>query len=278
MSQLSQSKLADLKSDLDKREEAISKREKLIEERYSKEAIDVLDGSIVAREVLLEQLGKTKETLEQEISLKRDEKLKLDATIAESRSGMEENRDNLEKTIKSLDSDIKKKHSELAEVKDEIRETKHYRDEQEEKVNQTIQEWNAILVEFRKEADIIQADKIKLSGEIVSLERDKETMTEEAKRVEENLIALKDSYEAKASSYRDMLRKLDTDVSERKKAIDNLVAKYITEEQGFKARESALVMREQAVVVKERELDQKERRLKMNYNIGGLDFNAQVDI
>lgn len=267
-------KVLNAREDLVARENAINKRQKIFDETEAK--LEVLKKQIKAKDDILAARTIDFDTFvvasnEKIASLKAQEetvlkfiKLKQDSLIEVK---------NQETT---LNNSIRLRKTELNEVKSQIKESNDYRDEQGRIVENTIAEWNSILVEFRKEADLIQEEKNKLSKDIIRLEQDKTTLVIEVDKEEAKLEALYDSYEQKVEQYKASLRALDTEVSQKRNELDSVINATNMRLKEVETREKSIKLKEGNINRIASELDQKERRLKMNYGIADIAWEDGV--
>jgi chromosome segregation ATPase len=268
-------KLADLEkraSLLDAREKFISQKEKLLDDSERILKIEVLDKQIEAKEAILNDVQMRIDSLVKTYEHKKagvDEETRL---IGVSVDQMRRKEESLTKVYTQLQHDVGAKRRELNDIKDEITLSKKYAKEQEQVVNKTVNEWNSTLTEFQQEASLIQADKNKISSDIIRLEQEKLSKETELEEVQIKLNSLTEKYEERAASYRKDLKELDNRVSARQDDFDMIEVKNKARLKDVETREKSTRLKEISLMNKERELLQKENRLKMNYELASLNY------
>src|SRR6185312_1121742 len=158
-------------------QEDLEERTRLLEETNRK--IEVLEKQVEAKEKVLDALSLKIDNLNEKYSIRKSDLDREYEDIVDSIRTKQKVYGSLELNNKSIQATIKHSKEELATIRDEIRDAKRYAKEQEEIASNTVSEWNATLVEFRAEADLIQQDKTKLSADIIRLEQTIGTLNKE---------------------------------------------------------------------------------------------------
>jgi chromosome segregation ATPase len=262
------------REDLVARENAINKRQKIFDETEAK--LEVLNKQIKAKDAVLS----AREMDLENFTVKQNEEIEsINAQKSVARQGViaqEKVLTDLKKQETVLLNGIKAKKSELSIIRDQVKETKAYVSEQSKLAEDTISEWNANLVEFRAEADLIQNEKNKLSADIIRLEQDKTTIALEVDKEQTKLESLASAYEDKVEVYKASLRSLDVEVSQKRNELEGVVNATQMKLKEVETREKSVHLKEGNINQRHAELDQKERRLKMNYGIAGIDYEDTI--
>ena len=267
-------KVLNAREDLVSRENALNKRQKVFDEAEAK--IDVLTKQIKAKEDIIASRTIDFDTFVTSAN-ERIESLKVrEETVKNAISERQKTLADIKTQETNVSLSIKQRKNELAEVKEQIKEALHYKEEQEKLVENTIAEWNSILVEFRKEADLIQDEKNKLSSDIIRLEQDKSALAIDMNKEQSRLESLYEAYELKADEYKAKLRILDTDISAKRNELGSVINATDMRVKEVETREKSVKLKEGNLTRRASELDQKERRLKMNYGIADIAWQDGV--
>jgi chromosome segregation ATPase len=114
-----------------------------------------------------------------------------------------------------LIASIKDKKHQIATLTRELRDAKRYQKEQELVVEQTVSIWSSQLTEFQAEANVVQTEKNKLSGDIIRLEQEREALADEAKALEDKVLKLDELYAKRVQRYRADLLRLDEEIAQK---------------------------------------------------------------
>jgi len=270
--------------ELDDREQDLKRKESLLEREKNLEKVQALYAETETKIVVLNKQIKAKQDV---LQAHTDELDTLSAKSQEEADRLRLREDSIKKSIviqetilskskvqdAQLQTQIKRAKTELVNLQGQVKETKDYRDEQSRLAEDTIAQWNSDLVEFRKEADDIQFEKNKLSGDIIRLEQDRTTITLEVNSIEQKLESLDGAYESKVEEYKSNLRTFDIQKEDKQRVFDSLSNSYDMRLKEVETREKSVRLKEGSLNTRQHDLDQKERRLKM---ITSIDYTNDV--
>lgn len=266
--------LAYQESELLAREKAFKIKEASLVKAESEAAIrlTVIDKQIAAKEKLIESVN------DQNEGARRDYRNQIDSLTDDKNEVIKQIQAKqlelaaIDKKLAIQETLLEGKKSDQSLIQQEIKDLKQYFKDQERITEETIQEWNSTLVEFRKEADIVQGEKNKISADIIHMEQDKIVLSKELDEQSEKLEALILSYELKTAEYRGQLKEMDDKLLAKKTELDVHMATYETSKKDIETRTKSLTLKENDIKTRSSVLDQKERRLKMLYGNAGLDY------
>lgn len=270
-----QQQLQDVQDDqrvkqLDLREEALNKREALLNESERLARLEIINKQIAEKERTKVILDQKNEELKQAVTDANEsyklELKKLNAQIGQKREEIGK-LTNTEQTFYTKIENVKKQ---LNSIREEVHDQELYLKEQQEKTDQTINEWNNQLKEFQAEELQVREEKDQLNKDVLRLQQRKMDSEEELEVIDSKNVELDALYKEKVEKYKAELKDLNAEVQTKKQALLELDLKNEAHLKVIATKEKSLTLREQVLQKKEFEYISKEKQLNMKLGLSQM--------
>lgn len=255
---------------LDLKEEGLNKREALLDDASRLSRIEVLDKQIIIREDLLEEAERKNKAYEQKIR----EKIEADTERFERlKERIDEKRNEIKKyetQLASITEVVRSTKNDLKQIREDISTQSIYRKQQQDTMDQTINEWNSQLKDFRDEGIEVQNHKDQVARDVLRLEQDKASIDKEVEVVNTKLLDLDEVYLEKATSYKEQLRVQREELQKGQQTLLEIEQKCKVRLEVIDTREKALDIRERVIQKSEFDLVSREKAVNMKVALSGV--------
>jgi chromosome segregation ATPase len=251
-------------------QEAKAKREAILDDSERIARLEVLDKQIALKEGAKKALDGEIAKLEVELAEIQDKHNNVIDKSAFLQQTEDKKIAELYKKESALTDSITVRQKLLESVKTEIQDQKRYLKDEQTKIDDTINEWNAQLKEFQDAGIEVEKHKTQVNIDIIRLEQDRDVITADNKLIEEKNIELDTAYQEKAGRYRDELKTFKSDIQASEQTLLELELKNKVRFEAADTRDKSLTIRERAVQTKEFNLTSREKALEMKLGLSQL--------
>lgn len=264
--------LAKRNKDLDLREALLNERERKLDAAEKEGRIAILDKQIEAKQEVIDGLNTKILTLDKRL----DEKAESVKSRMSELDGLETSKKaalaKLDGKKAELEADLTLIKAQVDDLKSQIKEREDYLARQEQQVDEAVANWNDKLNQIKFELESAQKDLTRVLEDKIRIEAERDTIASSIAGWEQKAIDIEYAYNDKAAAYRDDLKNLDAQVTQRKNWLEEQRTVHTLKEKDLESREKSLEVQQVVNNRKERELQQKERKLKMDYNLAGMEW------
>lgn len=261
--QLEEAQADQKRKQLQLREEALTKREALLDDTERLAKVELLDKQIAFKEEQLEGLNKAFVKREAEAAEATDYLLERIAELERTKDKAQKDINGQVSKQEKLDEQYKATQKDLILIKGEIAARKKYFDAQEVVITETIADWNGQLTGFQQEANAIADQKKTYLAEFTRLEQSKQTISDEEEVLRDKFKDLEDIYAEKAIAYKVDLKAMREELADARQETEDISRQNQAKHKAAETREQSLNIREAAANQKERDLSDREQRLQM---------------